>query len=278
MTETNIANLFWTGGWDSTFRLLQLLLVERKKVQPYYLIDPDRPSLAMELRTMRDIKIKLFEQHPETREMLLATRFKHIADIEPNAMITENYEKICEKTALGCQYEWLARFAHEQRIQNLELAVGQPDGALYQILVPFVIRSPYSQNTFVLDEKFCGLAVYELFKAFALPLFNLSKMQMKKISQENGYCDLMSLTWFCHQPWKNRPCGVCRPCICTRGEGVGRSFPLASRLRYMFYIRLGMKANFHTLFHSVKKVGYFAGSLKSNKMHFQDIAEITTNG
>ena len=32
--------LLWTGGWDSTFRLLQLLLLYEKKVQPYYIIDP----------------------------------------------------------------------------------------------------------------------------------------------------------------------------------------------------------------------------------------------
>ena len=28
----NQTHLFWTGGWDSTFRLMQLLMVEEKKV------------------------------------------------------------------------------------------------------------------------------------------------------------------------------------------------------------------------------------------------------
>src|SRR5688572_33020809 len=31
--------LLWTGGWDSTFRLLMLLLVERRAVQSYYIVD-----------------------------------------------------------------------------------------------------------------------------------------------------------------------------------------------------------------------------------------------
>ncbi len=39
-----ITHLFWTGGWDSTFRLLQLLLDEHKAVQTYYLLDSFRAS------------------------------------------------------------------------------------------------------------------------------------------------------------------------------------------------------------------------------------------
>ena len=29
-------NIFWTGGYDSTFRLCYLLIMEKKIVQPYY--------------------------------------------------------------------------------------------------------------------------------------------------------------------------------------------------------------------------------------------------
>lgn len=37
-------NLFWTGGWHSTFRLIQLVLLHQKVVQPYYLIDHYKKS------------------------------------------------------------------------------------------------------------------------------------------------------------------------------------------------------------------------------------------
>ena len=33
--------LFWTGGYDSTFRLCQLLIKYKKKVQPIYISDPN---------------------------------------------------------------------------------------------------------------------------------------------------------------------------------------------------------------------------------------------
>ena len=32
--------LLWTGGWDSTYRLLDLLLVQKQHVQPYYVEMP----------------------------------------------------------------------------------------------------------------------------------------------------------------------------------------------------------------------------------------------
>lgn len=35
--KDKIFNLFWTGGYDSTFRLCEMLLVEDKIVQPYYI-------------------------------------------------------------------------------------------------------------------------------------------------------------------------------------------------------------------------------------------------
>ena len=37
-------NILWTGGWDSTFQLLSLLLLHGRKVTPYYLIDAERLS------------------------------------------------------------------------------------------------------------------------------------------------------------------------------------------------------------------------------------------
>lgn len=37
--------IFMTGGWDSIFRLLQLLLIDKRAVQPVYILDPERWSV-----------------------------------------------------------------------------------------------------------------------------------------------------------------------------------------------------------------------------------------
>ncbi len=70
------ANLLWTGGWDSTFRLLELLLVKGKVVQPYYIIDADRNSTGMELRTMEELKRRIFAEYPGATNLLRPTIFK----------------------------------------------------------------------------------------------------------------------------------------------------------------------------------------------------------
>ena len=55
-TGTRMATpLLWTGGWDSTFRLLSLLLREQREVQPYYILDSlhFRPAVPAEREAMR---------------------------------------------------------------------------------------------------------------------------------------------------------------------------------------------------------------------------------
>ena len=58
-TRAPSVHLLWTGGWDSTFRLLQLLLQQRVPVVPHYLVDDTRPSAQTELRTMACIRDRL---------------------------------------------------------------------------------------------------------------------------------------------------------------------------------------------------------------------------
>ena len=45
--------ILWTGGWDSTFQLLRLLFLDKQPVEPYYLIDEERPSTGIELLALR---------------------------------------------------------------------------------------------------------------------------------------------------------------------------------------------------------------------------------
>ena len=54
--KTSKINLLWTGGWDSTYRLLEILLIEKKVVQTYYLIDQTRLSHELEMKRMDEIR------------------------------------------------------------------------------------------------------------------------------------------------------------------------------------------------------------------------------
>jgi hypothetical protein len=52
--KKTVVNILWTGGWDSTFRMLQLSTKDII-IQPFYIIDDNRVSRNFELNAIRTI-------------------------------------------------------------------------------------------------------------------------------------------------------------------------------------------------------------------------------
>ena len=71
-TADDPVQLLWTGGWDSTFRLLTLLVLEQRRVQPYYVLDDERRrrSVSAEREAMRRIREALGRSHSEAAARL----------------------------------------------------------------------------------------------------------------------------------------------------------------------------------------------------------------
>ena len=256
----NISNLLWTGGWDSTFRLLLLLLKYNQTVQPYYVIDSDRLSTGLELRTMKNIKTLLFEKYPQTKDLLLPTIFKDLFDIKPNQELTKRFERIIEHTYMGSQYDWLSRYCCEAGIQEMELSIHRDDKA-HEVLEEYVCEYSEEKNAcFKIDEKFKGSDEYELFRYFRFPIFNWTKLEIQSFCKNDSLNQFMDLTWFCHKPKGNsKPCGVCNPCTYTIEEGLGRRIPFSSRMSYHFQIKRKIKKNllrypvFYALLRGIKQ-------------------------
>ncbi|MCP4650109.1 MAG: hypothetical protein GY853_08550 [PVC group bacterium] len=240
IVQRQIVNLLWTGGWDSTFRLLDLLLVKEKVVQPYYIIDSDRCSTGLELRAMKDIKQRLFSKHPQIKDLLRPTRYKEMNDILPNLKITQSFELIRDRKGIGSQYDWLARFANEEGLEDLEMSVADKDGRVFSVLKPGMLCSGAGEDAcFEIDRKYKDVDVFEVFKNFRFPIFNLTKVDMDTISRKEGFREFMQLTWFCHRPRANgSACGICNPCICAVQEGMGWRLSLLSRVRYYLWMPL----------------------------------------
>ena len=235
-------HLLWTGGWDSTFRLLHLVLSERRTVQPYYVMDSDRQSTGVEIRVMRNIKSRLFSRDPEARDLLLPTYFKELFDIAPNPSITERFERIRSRLYMGRQYEWLPRFCAEVGISEMELCIHKDDKA-HKILETFCTTSDDGNGVrYKVEPRWDGSDEYALFRCFRFPVFELRKVDMQTLAKKAGFHDLMELTWFCHSPRPNfQPCGICNPCIYTMEEGLGRRLPFSSRMRSRFHVILRAK-------------------------------------
>ena len=230
-------NLLWTGGWDSSFRLLQLLLQHRREVIPHYLLDSTRASTQSELEAMQRIRDSLFEEHPHTRALLHPLRKFDIASLSQDGAITDAFIRVASERFIGSQYDWLARFCKQLGIAELELAAGYRGGRIQAIIGAMVTKT--TDNGYVsyrLDPAHSDTKEFAVFGGFSFPLFELNKQETGAIAAEQGWLDILRMSWFCHKPGNgNEPCGYCNPCLYAVDEGFGWRIPRRNRIKGMFY-------------------------------------------
>ena len=234
--RTSLVRLLWTGGWDSTFRLCFLLLVEKRSVEPHYVITTGRQSFAAEIRAMARIKQVLLETHGVPADLLLPTRFVDVTDLRPDATTAAQMQALKGVEYIGRQYEHLARYARQLSLDGLELSVHRDDRA-FAFLDGEVKRvSGINGSSFYTLAEETRNPNLQLFRGFRFPIFDMTKVEMQEQAGRHGFAAVMELTWFCHKPLPGDiPCGRCRPCGYAIAEGMARRLPRGSRVRH--YVR-----------------------------------------
>lgn len=232
-------NILWTGGWDSTYQVLRLM-EKPVSIQPYYLIDKNRRSKALELKAIRAITEDI-RNHPATRCELLDIITVNTSDIPADAGISNAYQNIRKTNFFGSQYDWLARFASLH--QHLELNLHKDDTANFFRKHGNLIRitDGLTGGYHLLDPEGSSEDLVKVFGNFRFPILNTTKLEMKAWAEDKGLLGVMNKTWFCHKPVKDEPCGQCSPCNYAMDEGMGYRFSKAGLRRYRlrkFFIRL----------------------------------------
>lgn len=215
--------LLWTGGWDSSFRLLQLLLVEHRRVQPIYVLTPARRSTVQELRTMRALRAGAVARSQDPA--LLAPTEVHIrTQYAPSAQLRALHEAIAAEAHIGWQYLNLAAVAQARGWHGVELGMeAYEDG-------------PTALQRLVFQDDRGGLSDHPgsaLFQYWSFPLLRTTKGQMARIAEDHGFLDLLLQRWFCHDPLLGQPCGACRPCRLANHDGVRFAPPSLARARLL---------------------------------------------
>jgi 7-cyano-7-deazaguanine synthase in queuosine biosynthesis len=225
-----IVNILWTGGWDSTYRIVTL---SEKDViiQPYYLSD-NRKSEKNELNAIENICNEL-RKRSTTNCIIEELKISKTSDIQKDKETSEAFNNIVRKMFMGSQYDWLARFAKAH--EGLELCIHQDDKAC-DVINTYgqvkVIDDDEIGKYFVLNELESSKELFQVFGSFRFPLLTLSKLDMKQEAENRGYADIMDMTWFCHNPINNEPCGICNPCIYTIEEGMAYRISEQALKRY----------------------------------------------
>lgn len=236
---TGSVKLLWTGGWDSTFRLLQLLLQHKVPVEPLYLEDPTRISTATELQAMSRIRDHLHARFPHTRELLGEIRVFPVADIVADPDLDKALRDIRRRNYIGSQYAWLPQFCRSQGIAGLELGI-HVDDKVQALVAPYALEfeHQFGFRSIRVNPEYAETPEFALFGGFSFPLFHLDKVEMGDQAAAAGWSEIMEMTWFCHSPANGKPCGICPPCVYTIEEGLARRIPRTRRVLSFFYRNL----------------------------------------
>lgn len=223
-------NILWTGGWDSTYRVLTLMS-KPVSIQPYYIKDSNRKSQEFELKAINTITADI-RNHPSTRCELLDLIIVNRADVPRDEGISNAYSNILKTNFYGAQYDWLGRFA--KTIKNLEINMHKDDTANFFKKYGELTRKddPLTGDYYVLDPERSANDVLKVFGNFHYPILYTSKLEMKEWAINTGLIEIMNKSWFCYRPINNEPCGRCHPCNYTINEGMGYRFSKSAIRRH----------------------------------------------
>lgn len=208
--ENSIVYILWTGGWDSTFRVVELSRTNTD-IQPVYVIDPNRKSKEYEMDAMNNI-VKSLQKRNETKARFLPIKYWKLEDIPRDEEISKAYKEIYSKTHLGSQHEWLAWLGKMYPGMEMGTEAGVPE------------------TSHIIDaiSRYCDLEIVDgigkvnpetstkegnlVLGWFSFPIITRTERDMLRQIRAWGYEEIMKLIWFCHRPIKDKPCGFCHPC------------------------------------------------------------------
>lgn len=233
-------NIFWTGGFDSSYRICQLSLMP-VVVQAYY-ISANRVSEPQELRAMAEIEDYINANEAKQCE-LLPLIVIHIYEYPQDQQILDAFNRLRKEEVVGIQYEWFARFAKHEGLK-LELGMERNVGGVSKAL--FAKFGTIKESSLALEGgtgsiDYCELdasqssgdlmTIYGHFR-FGLPLFKMSKLETLEAYRALGYEEVVPMTWFCAHPVNGKPCGLCNPCESALRANMNFRIPLRSRVLY----------------------------------------------
>mgnify|MGYP003194917856 CR=1 FL=1 len=231
-----IKYILWTGGWDSTYRMVELSRMKEVEVYPIYIKDHTRPSMHIEIDTLEKLWKRL------TADSRTVARIKPIHYIEDALLpedknISEAWKKIHEKISIGSQYEYIARLA--SLYPGIELGIEKPNGEFSGCYATInrLGKLIKKDNTFMIDQEKSSEECNLLFGNVTFPIIDITEVEMIDNIKEWGYTEFMKGIHFCYTPRHGLPCGTCRPCQQKMECGMGMLLPKRAHIRYYIFTR-----------------------------------------
>ncbi len=208
--------IFWTGGFDSTFRICQLLHNHRSDecIVPLYITDPHVDDIAsgrqnrqVEINTMKKLRGLILNHFPIAPHRLRPTVYMKKVDFDYRKGWVDKCMRELTKdgcaTRLHTQYRSMAIISLMNDI-IIELGTeGNDTGAVTKYFLPWLVDDRIGDN---------APPQYKLFQNLRWPLALYKKSDMLREAMRDGYHHILGQTFSCWYPVKGEPCGKCHMC------------------------------------------------------------------
>lgn len=232
--ETKTYNVLWTGGFDSTYRIVSL---SRKSVviQPFYVVNEARESINEEKKAMKEI-LDILQNEDFVQAQILPIIYLQRKDYPPSHEIKSAYKIVKQKAKLGPQYEWLSAISYEVPDLELCLEKSRNKPTKYDL---YIRNANYDHSGKDYDEILTlnqdnDPNLLTLFGNFSFPkeVFRRTKEDFLTDFKAWGLDEIVGKTWFCSMPIDGEPCGYCAPCRNVGRQGMLFRLPENSLRRY----------------------------------------------
>ena len=221
--------ILWTGGWDSTYRVVELSKRDIV-IQPIYVKDSGRKSVPYELKAMNQI-VSLLKTMNETKALFSPLKVIDLTDIPENAEITKAYQLFKKEADMGSQHDWLARLALQYPGMELCIEKALGDHAPIRQSINRHGKLINTGDGFIVDKEHSSKELNLILGNLKLPIFEKTEKEMRRDIHEWGYDNVMSHIWFCHTPINGKPCGLCSPCTTKMTSDMAFLLPKAAQKR-----------------------------------------------
>ena len=203
-------SIFWTGGWDSTYRVVELSR-QKVSIQPVYIMDENRRSNSRELASIETVT-KMLQSRSETLAEFLPVKIVKVSEIPENEKVSKSVRTLMEKYGWGMQHEWTARVSLVY--PGIEMCIEKvPKGYMpTRKMIGDLGKLTMSAHGWVLDKENSDEILVDALGNITLPIFETTEVDMLENIKKWGYEDVMANIWFCHNPIQGKPCGLCSPC------------------------------------------------------------------
>ena len=205
-----VHKLFWTGGFDSTFRLCQLVK-DSCVVEPIYIVDNFRSSLNYEFDAHE--KILLFLKSKNVKGTILPVRYINLQNVVFDSVIDKSFKRIEKDYPITSQYKWLSFFAKQEGYCELcHESSNFFKGAFNRLIDSKAKFQIDDYGNYKLIKNQTDEDVFNIFGNFLFPLLKITNIEMFSLLKLWGMEGVVDKIWFCYSPIDGKPCGICGPC------------------------------------------------------------------